>query len=436
MLIETMKQNDDDDDDDGDGVSGADGDDDDNGDDKEDEDSDSAIDDGVQSGTDGKNEVVADSFLSPSMEYTICIIFMAHAGVNQATLWERWYASASKTERDRIHVVWWMDASTCESKAPTTIRVSHSSSSSTNITTDDARMFREANRFKTPNSVFRNHHTQATIELELLQFAYHRHPSCHHYHLVSGACIPIKPPTMFLAHLLPSSLSHICMSTCDRTVFKLASSLGIKWFDSQELGHIHFQFWVLNHTHARLLLRLVFSNDDGIDYVNDLVTIQKAYFSKKMPSYLYHDLTDAHRLKRLLYDVTLPSPCEWFILALVVHAVRKYTHLTDIRAIKQQQINVTHGIFQHHVRHGVDLHPIEFPDLDTKVNVQCIEKRVSKRKRKVIEFRQASLREVLAQDVMSASISCAQPQALWTDYSVLIVRKMGSKPLLEDTWQT
>jgi hypothetical protein len=385
-------------------------------------------------GGNGKNELreegeAEDDVAGVSSEVSVCLIFMAHAGVNQTELWERWYSSGSTDERARIHVVWWMDTTTDASRSPTLVAVSSSSASSAQ------RMFRDDNRCASTTTTYRNHHSQATIEFELLRFAYNMYPSCHHYHLVSGACFPIKPPSMFLSPFLPSQFSHLCITTNDRTVHKLAVDLGIAWFNSAKLGYVHFQFWILNHTHTRLLIRLIFNNDDGIDYVGDLVRIQRAYFAKKkMPQYKYDDLTNPTHFPLSAYNVTLVSPCEWFVHTLLVQAVRKYTDVTDIPDIHQHQLNRTHGIFQHHVRHGHDKHPIEYPDLDTKVNVHYSERRLKKRQAKVGEYRQASLREVLSEDVMSASLSYDQPLALWKDGRVLIVRKIGTLPLKENTW--
>jgi hypothetical protein len=69
------------------------------------------------------------------------------------------------------------------------------------------------------------------------------------------------------------------------------------------------------------------------------------------------------------------------------------------------------------------------------VNVKCIGKRPHKRKPKVITYEQASLRQVLNEDIMSSSTTSAEPLAMWKDDRVLILRKIGKLPLMENTWQ-
>jgi hypothetical protein len=383
---------------------------------------------------DGKNDVTDDS--KGKIDDSICLLFAAYAGVNQTQLWEQWYTSASANERNRIHVVWWMDKATDEKYSPTTVNISQSSTDARDI--ESNRMFRNDNRLKSDTRTFRYHDTQATIELELLQFAYSIHPYCHHYHLVSGACIPIKLPSVFLGPFLPPTLSHLCIDQYDNTIYSIAKVLGIKWYNTPQFGHSHFQFWILNNKHADLLTRLINDKDDENDYLNDLIKIQRECFRLKMPHiYSYDDLINSS-FNQSAYNIKLTSPCEWFIFPLLAQAVRKYTTVKNISHIKSKQINVTHGIYQHHFRHGVDHHPIEFPDLDTQVNVLCNDSisRKGKKKTKISTITKASLREILSEDIVSASTVVAQPLALWDDNSVLIVRKISNKPLDEDTWRS
>jgi hypothetical protein len=346
-------------------------------------------------------------------------MFLAHAGINQSDLWERWYACGSDDERSRIHVVWWMDPATDESASPTLV---HSSS--------PHRMFRNDNQYSSDTRTYRHHHSVAVIELKLLRFAYDRFPSSHHYHLLSGACIPIKAPSIFVAPFLPDELSYLCIAAHERTLHNLAKSVGIKWFDSHHFAYVHCQFWILNNIHARLIIRLVFENNDATDYVEDLVKIQREFCKMKMN---YDDLTDSNMSSE--YDVSLTAPCEWFIFTLLAQALLKYRKVSDVRDVTQQ-INLSHGIFQHHVRHGIDHHPIEYPDLDTKVNVHSNSIKRGVGKRKQVEFEQASLRQVLSENVMTASVSKEAPLALWNDKRVIIVRKIGKNPITENTWPT
>jgi hypothetical protein len=99
--------------DDSDGYDSEDHDHDDGNDGDDDDDDCDDYDDGDEDDADAENvDGNMNGMIIDVLPYCVCLLFMAHAGVNQMALWERWYASASQDERDRIHVVWWMDVIT------------------------------------------------------------------------------------------------------------------------------------------------------------------------------------------------------------------------------------------------------------------------------------------------------------------------------------
>jgi hypothetical protein len=353
-------------------------------------------------------------------DYSITLMFMAHAGVNQVQLWDRWYASASKEDRARIHVVWWMDHRSSESLSPVQAR---------------STMFTEGNRYASTTSTYRYHHTQATIELELLQCAQQRYPTSHHYHLVSGACIPIKPPARFLRvrvdtrwrTFLDPNQSHIPLFQHEPLVLSHAKALDISWID-QHLAKNHFQFWIFNNDHAQRILAL------AKECLPSLIAIQQSMFDAKMKQtgFKYNDLTIPGKMKETDYAIEIPSPPEWFFSTLLLEALkrkekesihhrsRKPVYIPDLI---ETSINQTSGIWQDHAVHGVDHHPIEFESMDKKVVI-----------RGEPEYQEASLRQILNENIIASSESLPDNLALWRDVNVHIVRKVGRKPFLEDTW--
>jgi hypothetical protein len=348
-------------------------------------------------------------------DYSITLMFMAHAGVNQADLWNRWYLSAARKDRDRIHVVWWMDHRSDESLSPVQV-------------TAPAPMFTADNRYKSATSTFRYHHTQASIELELLKYAHERHPNSHHYHLVSGACIPIKPPARFLRVLdamqwrtfLDPSQSHLPLFHHEPMVWKHARKLQERqgWME-EKLAVNHFQFWILNNDHTRRILTL------AQECLPFLVAVQKSMFADGMKGtgLVYDNLTKPDKMSENEYDISIPSPPEWFFSALLLEALKRTHHTRNIPELISASINQTCGVWQDHATHGVDHHPIEFESMDGVVVLRHEPTRL-----------ETSLRKVLTENTIASSDVVDGNLALWRDVNTHVVRKVGRKPFTENTW--
>jgi hypothetical protein len=164
---------------------------------------------------------------------------IAHCGINQVKLWERWFAQAHVNDRDRIKFIWWMDPSASETNLP----------SST--------LFNNNNRYRSFYHTYRYHHTQAQIALDMLEYAYQKYgESCNHYYLITGACIPIKRVSYVLS-LFDKKQSYIWWFTSeDEDIANEAKKQKKKWI-TRDICCSHFQFVVFSSYHARVLMQLL-----------------------------------------------------------------------------------------------------------------------------------------------------------------------------------
>jgi hypothetical protein len=319
-------------------------------------------------------------------------------------------------------------------------------------------MFREDNRYMSSTRTYRFHHTQATIELELLQYSYQR-VKCDHYYIISGACISIKSPHMFLSFFHPHP-SYFAVSDEACTIINASRECNpaVDWITTDNCK-LHFQFFCINREHTRWLVTLPTYNS----IIDDLIRVQAQLFAHYHPEFKYSDLTDPAKMERITkqYKVKdVPGPAEWMIYTMLAYAmmhVHKVAHsVHDVRAL----IENNRGTYQDHLYRHEDVHPIEFPDLDTPVLIEMDEPTTATKKKNTKKTNhhrarkrkhrnddntetgaglKVSLRVILTKKVVSSALFASDSSgacALWDDDIVCVLRKVASSPKInQNTWR-